>query len=152
MKTNLEKGFTILEVLVAMAIVGMLIAAAAFGISAVQRNSRDARRKELAQQVKIGYEDYYGNYGIAPTNIVYDNSTDPSTVTFNDGTTGKQININVPTFSAATSAVALNAAGCTAGNETDRDNVAICVSSDTTTRGDILVNLESTASGFAINN
>lgn len=147
MKTNLEKGFTILEVLVAMAIVGMLIAAAAFGISAVQRNSRDTKRKTYAQQVKIAYEDFYGNYGRRPTTITYSINGNNGQIEVSDGTRS----ITQQTVIFPTAPVTVGACAAPA-QETNRDNASVCVSNAAATLGNIQVNLESTSTGFFINN
>lgn len=54
-----EKGFTLVELLVVMAIIGILIALAIAGLNIARRNARDTTRKADAQNLRILLEDYY---------------------------------------------------------------------------------------------
>lgn len=62
-------GFTLVELLVAMAIIGVILGLAIFGISAAQRNSRETQRKSAAQDINAGVADYYTKYSSYPTYI-----------------------------------------------------------------------------------
>jgi prepilin-type N-terminal cleavage/methylation domain-containing protein len=64
MKT--KKGFTLLELLVAMAIIAVLVALAIFGILQVQKNSRETQRRKALEDVNIGINDFYSRYGQYP--------------------------------------------------------------------------------------
>lgn len=64
-----KKAFTLLELLVAMAIIAVLIALAIFGIIQVQRNSRETQRRKAAEDINIGIQDYYTNYGEYPEEL-----------------------------------------------------------------------------------
>ncbi|MEI7578766.1 MAG: type II secretion system protein [bacterium] len=59
-------AFTLVELLVAMAIIGVLLGLTLFGISAAQRNARDSARKAALQDVNAGIQDYYTKQGSYP--------------------------------------------------------------------------------------
>ncbi|KKQ35359.1 MAG: PilA1 [candidate division WS6 bacterium GW2011_GWA2_37_6] len=63
------KGFTLVELLAAMAIIAVLIALAGFGISLALRNSRNSQRQESLDNVRIAITDYYGQSTLYPTSI-----------------------------------------------------------------------------------
>jgi type IV pilus assembly protein PilE len=52
-------AFTLLELMVTMAIIGVLIGLAVFGISVAQRNSRDTSRKAALQSINVAIQDFY---------------------------------------------------------------------------------------------
>lgn len=56
MKQN--KGFTLVELLVAMAIIAVLIGLAGFGVTLALRASRDAGREETLDSVRVAIADY----------------------------------------------------------------------------------------------
>jgi prepilin-type N-terminal cleavage/methylation domain-containing protein len=48
-----QKGFTLVELLVAMAIIAILIGMAVFGINVVQQNARDTQRRAAVSDIEI---------------------------------------------------------------------------------------------------
>jgi len=52
-------GFTLLELLVVISVIGILIAIMAISFSTVQQKTRDARRKEDIKSIRDGFEQYY---------------------------------------------------------------------------------------------
>lgn len=66
-----KKAFTLLELLVAMAIIAILIALAIFGILQVQKNSRDTQRRKALEDVNIGIQSFYSKYGQYPETITF---------------------------------------------------------------------------------
>ena len=66
-----KKAFTLLELLVAMAIIAVLIALAIFGIIQVQRNSRETQRRKAAEDINIGIQDFYTTYGEYPDDLTF---------------------------------------------------------------------------------
>lgn len=64
-----KKGFTLLELLVAMAIIAVLLALAVFGILQVQRNSRETQRIKALEDVNIGIQSFYNRFGQNPPSV-----------------------------------------------------------------------------------
>ena len=57
------RGFTLLELLVVISIIGILISMGAVAFSTAQRKSRDAKRRADMQQIQKGFEQYYADNG-----------------------------------------------------------------------------------------
>ncbi|KXK26586.1 MAG: hypothetical protein TR69_WS6001000592 [candidate division WS6 bacterium OLB20] len=64
-----KHGFTLVELLVAMAIIGLLIGLSLFGIAAAQRNARDTARKAALQDINAGIADFLTLDGRFPSRI-----------------------------------------------------------------------------------
>lgn len=58
-----SKGFTLLEILVVISIIGILIAVGATAYSTAQKKSRDARRQADMKQMQGAFEQYYATSG-----------------------------------------------------------------------------------------
>lgn len=56
-----QKGFTLLELLVVISIIGILIVLAAASYSVAQQRGRDARRRGDLKTVQNAFEQYYAN-------------------------------------------------------------------------------------------
>ncbi len=67
MKKNKQKGFTLLEILVVISIIGILVALGTAAFSTTQKKSRDARRKSDLKAVQNGLEQYHAKVGSYPT-------------------------------------------------------------------------------------
>lgn len=65
-------GFTLMELLVVMAILGILIVAGLASFTSSQKKSRDIRRKNDLRQISLAMETYYNDFGSYPL-------SDPST-------------------------------------------------------------------------
>lgn len=61
------QGFTLVELLAAMAIIAILIGLAGFGISIALRNSRDTERKNVLNSMQVTINDYYTRKSAYPT-------------------------------------------------------------------------------------
>jgi general secretion pathway protein G len=59
-------GFTLLELLVVMVIIGLLAAIGIGGLISSQQKGRDARRKQDLESIKTALEVYYNDYGFYP--------------------------------------------------------------------------------------
>lgn len=62
-------AFTLLELVVAMAIIATLLALSIFGIQAVQRSQRDTERRTSLQSVNLELANYYGENQSYPNSI-----------------------------------------------------------------------------------
>ena len=65
-------GFSLIELLIVIALIGILTAIAAVSYSTVQKKSRDSRRVSDMKAIQNGYEQYYGDY-----NVYLDTCTNP---------------------------------------------------------------------------
>lgn len=61
-----KKGFTLIELMVAMGIIAVLVAMAIIGITIVQRSLRNTQRRDVLHSLQLGIEAYFTNYGSYP--------------------------------------------------------------------------------------
>ena len=69
---NQKKGFTLLELLIVISIIGVLVALGTVSYSTAQKKSRDSRRKMDMKNIQTAMESYYaqnGSYPTATTNL-----------------------------------------------------------------------------------
>lgn len=62
-KLKKEKGFTLLELLVSISIIGVLISLAAVSYSSAQKKARDAKRQGDLKAIQNAMEQYYSSCG-----------------------------------------------------------------------------------------
>jgi len=62
MKKQKKSGFTMVELLVAMAIMGLLIATAIWGIGTAQQSARNTQRRTMGANILAGLSEYYSRY------------------------------------------------------------------------------------------
>lgn len=62
----MKKAFTIVELLVVMAVIGILITLAVVGIQAIQRAQRETVRQNDLRNLQSKLEEYYGKYRMYP--------------------------------------------------------------------------------------
>jgi prepilin-type N-terminal cleavage/methylation domain-containing protein len=63
---NQKKGFTLIEILIVVAIIAILASVVLVGLGPTQQAGRDARRISDLSEVQNGLELYYNKYGIYP--------------------------------------------------------------------------------------
>jgi len=66
MNTNLRKGFTLIEILIVVAIIAILASVVLVGLGPTQSAGRDARRVSDLHEVQNGLELYYNSCGYYP--------------------------------------------------------------------------------------
>lgn len=75
MKHKILKGFTMVELLVAMAIIGLLIATAIWGIGIAQQGARNTQRREAGAQILAGATEYFARFNQQPRCVTrFDNA------------------------------------------------------------------------------
>jgi prepilin-type N-terminal cleavage/methylation domain-containing protein len=83
LKNRKEEGFTIIEVLIVLAIAGLILLVVFLAVPALQRNSRNTSMKNDVQNVLGGVAEYQNlNSGALPTTI----TSTGGTVTYGAGT------------------------------------------------------------------
>jgi len=68
-----RKGFTLLELLISIGIIGVLVSIGVMAYSTAQRSSRDSRRIADMKAIQQGFEQYY-----SANSDVYPSSCDPT--------------------------------------------------------------------------
>ncbi|MEK7499819.1 MAG: prepilin-type N-terminal cleavage/methylation domain-containing protein [Patescibacteria group bacterium] len=63
MKKNILSGFTLIEMLVVLSVIGVLIGIGTVSFSAAQRNAEDAKRREDVSFIQKSLEQYYSLCG-----------------------------------------------------------------------------------------
>jgi prepilin-type N-terminal cleavage/methylation domain-containing protein len=66
-KTNTKKGFTLIEILVVVAIISILASVVVAALVDARAGARNSKRNELARQYVTSLGLYYGEYGSYPT-------------------------------------------------------------------------------------
>lgn len=69
MKFNDKKGFTLIEILVVVAIIGILASVVLVGLGPAQKQGRDARRISDLKQVETALQLYFNKCGFYPGGI-----------------------------------------------------------------------------------
>jgi len=70
-KLKNKKGFTMVELLVSMAIIGLLIATAIWGIGLAQQSARNTQRRTAGSMIVAGFAEYYSRFNKQPKAVSY---------------------------------------------------------------------------------
>lgn len=71
-----KKAFTLVELMVAMAIIAALMGMSVFGINLVQRSSRNTQRRSAMSNIDLAVRNYQINNGTYPTTAELDFQSD----------------------------------------------------------------------------
>ncbi|MBD3362243.1 prepilin-type N-terminal cleavage/methylation domain-containing protein [Candidatus Dojkabacteria bacterium] len=122
-----KKAFSLVELLVAMAIIAVLISIAAYGIQIVQRNARDLKRKKIVEDLILTIHDIQTNHFMYPDNAT--KSESENSITFY--IQGQEVaeyevkGMDLQWFRAGTSGNECSDQGDFLSKRPSRDNVAI---------------------------
>lgn len=119
-KNRKEKGFTIIEVLIVLAIAGLILLVVFLAVPALQRNARNTQRKEDVASIMGGISEFINNNnGNLPTALV---TSSGNTLTL--GAAGSnQVPVSLGYYAPADVTLADYTAGMT--NNTTTDNVRL---------------------------
>ena len=67
-----KKAFTMVELLVSMAIIGLLITTAIWGIGLAQQSARNTQRRTAGSNIVAGFAEFYARFNIQPVGVEYD--------------------------------------------------------------------------------
>jgi len=112
-----KTAFTLLELMIAMAIIGVLLGLALFGVSAAQKSQRNTERKAALKDINIGIQQYIDQVSSNPTNIYFYSSASGACIGgtgSNTACTGKW----VPLHGAAKPCADSNVSGLQTGTPT----------------------------------
>jgi prepilin-type N-terminal cleavage/methylation domain-containing protein len=70
------RGFTLIEVLIVVAIIGILVLALTLSMRAQREKAEDARAKADLERLRIAFEDYYSDYNCYPPSEWFDSADD----------------------------------------------------------------------------
>ncbi|MCA9385235.1 prepilin-type N-terminal cleavage/methylation domain-containing protein [Candidatus Dojkabacteria bacterium] len=144
-----KKGFSLVELLVAMAIIAVLIAIAAFGIQILQRNARNTQRRKSLQDVQLVIADITANYfgetpngafTISGTDLQIPHTSGPSTYPIPAAFANATAGLTCGTAAGTTTATG----GGALGNDEivygiDTTSGTLCVSLEAANGGDYLI-------------
>ncbi len=68
-KNKKQKGFTLLELLVVIGIIGLLASIIVVNLTGARRRARDTKRVADVRNIQTANEDYYGKYGKYPVTL-----------------------------------------------------------------------------------
>lgn len=102
-KFKSKKGFTMVELLVAMAIIGLLIATAIWGIGIAQQSARNTQRRSTGALLVAGLSEYYSRFNKQAQAVCWVPASNE--ISFSQGTCAAPVNTyNVTVNSTSTTA------------------------------------------------
>ena len=70
-KNVLTSAFTLIELLIVIAIIGVIMAISLFGLAGARESARDGRRKSDLEQIRSALELYRADCGVYPASITF---------------------------------------------------------------------------------
>ena len=70
-----KKAFTMVELLVSMAIIGLLITTAIWGIGLAQQSARNTQRRTAGSNIVAGFAEFYARFNIQPNIATFSGNT-----------------------------------------------------------------------------
>lgn len=117
---NRKEGFTIIEVLIVLAIAGLILLVVFLAVPALQRNARNTQRKEDVASIMGGVSEFVNNNnGNLPSQLI---STSANTLTLGSAGTN-QVPVSLGYYAPDDVTLAAFTAGMT--NNTTTDNVRL---------------------------
>jgi len=85
MKEKITKGFTLVELLIVMAVIGFLVVGLLMTIDPIFQTNKgnDARRKKDLGRIKVSFEEYYNDKGCYPTGELLESLNDDNSCSTN---------------------------------------------------------------------
>lgn len=71
-----KRGFTLIEILIVVSILGLLMLALLLSMSSQRDKAEDARAKEQLERLRIAFEDYYNDHNCYPPPEYFDSADD----------------------------------------------------------------------------
>ncbi len=93
--TRRIRGFTLIEILVVLAIIAILVALILANFNTSRRKARDAQRQSDLTQIQLSIEQYYDDYSLYPTCVA--TGGDPSNTGFLSGCPSATYNLCIGT-------------------------------------------------------
>jgi prepilin-type N-terminal cleavage/methylation domain-containing protein len=123
-KSKKEKGFTIIEVLIVLAIAGLILLVVFLAVPALQRNSRNTQRTNDAGNILSSMSEYVGNNNgrLPATTAAGGTSGTGNTLTVGD-TNSNQLSVNLGYYDAADIDIVDYTSGMTNTTTTDSATV-----------------------------
>ena len=98
-----EKGFTLIEIVLALAIAGLLLVVVFLAVSGAQKSRRDAQRKDQNAQLMAALETYASNSAGDYSGLTTSNIQNYKPGNFNDPSSGTAYTLTVDTTAPTTS-------------------------------------------------
>jgi prepilin-type N-terminal cleavage/methylation domain-containing protein len=88
MKGNRKNGFTLIEIIIVLFIIGLIITLANFSINVIREKGRDIKRIDNIKQIQLALEMYRRDVGSYPETITFGgqltNPTNPNIIYLNE--------------------------------------------------------------------
>lgn len=142
-KRKAEGGFTLIEVMIVLAIAGLILLVVFLAVPALQRNARNTQRREDAGNILSAASEYIANNNGSLPAVQADLGTG-STATLGTGTGVNTVSINLGYYDASKVSVAAYASGLTTTVDT------ITIVRGATCSGNTVTNTDASARNLAV--